>query len=169
MKFLVVVTPPSIYHRLLCSIQSNPIWLLYLPYSDLSTPLLGTSKFSLVCTRRQNVWVISTYIVSITILLCQLIASSARHFGSHKNSKIWKIHISKISSTCKTMDIFFWLQLVWYILFYLYLHERTIYCFAYFTNILSMMPMTRSTSLLPVAPIYPFYYVSPLQLMTPSL
>ena len=33
-------------------------------------------------------------------------------FGGQQNSKMWQIHISKISSTCKTWDIFWWFQLV---------------------------------------------------------
>ena len=35
-------------------------------------------------------------------------------FGSQQNSKIWQIHISKISSTWKTLDIYLWTNLVYH-------------------------------------------------------
>ena len=41
-------------------------------------------------------------------------------FGGQQNSKMWLIHISKISITWKTMDIYCWLQIVFHLIAWVY-------------------------------------------------
>ena len=45
-------------------------------------------------------------VVANTIMLCSGGLRVLVTFGGQQNSKMWQIQISKISSTCKTLDIY---------------------------------------------------------------
>ena len=46
------------------------------------------------------------FIVVVTIMLRWSLLRVLVTFGGQQNSKMWQIQISKISSTCKTLDIY---------------------------------------------------------------